>query len=198
MANQIPDVFARRAECLNAGTGALDSSQSLMARSLAMNNLRQIIHVLSVLAWALWMGGFTFFTSVSLRVAHKVLSEAQEFGYVTAVVTDRLNVIGLIASFLLLAHLATQWQVLVRWRRFLLGFSWLILAVTLAIMFNLHNAIDTVVNFEQRLVIDYDAFEPVHRRYKQVATVQWLAAVVHLAVMLTASRSEGRADQHAQ
>lgn len=141
------------------------------------------------------MGGFTFFTSVSLRVAHKVLSESQEFGYVTQVVTDHLNVIGLIALLLLLAQLAAHWQVLVRWRRFLLGFTWLILAVTLAFMFNLHNAIDALVNFEQRVVIDYDAFEPVHRHYKQIATVQWLAAVVHLTVMLTASRSESRADQ---
>lgn len=163
-----------------------------------MNILQQTIHVLSVLAWALWMGGFTFFTSVSLRVAHNVLSESHEFGFVTQVVTDRLNVIGLIASLLLLAQLAAHWQVLVRWRRFLLGFTWLIMAVTLAFLFNLHNAIDAVVNFEQRVVIDADAFEPVHVRYKQVATVQWLAAVLHLTVMLTASRSESRADQDAQ
>ena len=163
-----------------------------------MNNLRQTIHVLSVLAWAVWMGGFTFFTSVSLRVAHKVLSESQEFGFVTQVVTDRLNVIGVIALILLLAQWATHWQGLVRWRRLLLGFTWLILAVTLAYLFNLHHEIDTVVNFEQRVVIDYEAFEPIHRRYKQVATVQWLAAVVHLTVMLTASRSEHRADQDAQ
>ncbi len=163
-----------------------------------MNELRQTIHVLSVLAWALWMGGFTFFTSVSLRVAHKVLSESREFGFVTQVVTDRLNVIGLIASFLLLAQLVAHWRVLARWRRFLLGFTWLILAITLGFMFNLHNAIDVVVNFEQRVVIDYDAFEPVHRRYKQVATVQWLAAVIHLSVILTASRSERRAYRDAQ
>jgi hypothetical protein len=177
---------------------ALDSSKSFVARSAPMNTLQKTTHVLSVLAWALWMGGFTFFTSVSLRVAHKVLSEAQEFGYVTQVVTDRLNVIGLIASLLLLAQLAAHWQVLVRWRRFLLGFTWLIMAVTLAFLFNLHNAIDAVVNFEQRVVIDPDAFELVHVRYKQVATVQWLAAVLHLTVMLTASRSESRADQDAQ
>ena len=159
-----------------------------------MNTLQQTIHVLSVLAWALWRGGFTFFTSVSLRVAHKVLSESQEFGFVTQVVTDRLNLIGLIASLLLLAQLAVHWQVLVRWRRFLLGSTWLILAVTLAYLFNLHHAIEAVVDFEQRVVIDRDAFELVHVRYKQVATVQWLAAVLHLTVMLTANRSESRPD----
>jgi len=160
-----------------------------------MNNLRQTIHVLSVLAWAVWMGGFTFFTSVTLRVAHKTLSESQEFGFVTQVVTDRLNVIGVIALLLLLAQLASHWRILVRWRRFLLGFTWLILVVTLAYLFNLHHALETMVDFEQREVIDAEVFEPVHRRYKQVAGVQWLAAVVHLAVMLTASRSGKRADQ---
>jgi len=141
------------------------------------------------------MGGFTFFTSVSLRVAHKVLSEAQEFGYVTQVVTDRLNVIGLIAVLSLLAQLAAHWQVLVRWRRFVLGITWLILAITLAYLFNLHHALAATVDFAQRVVVDADTFEVVHRRYKQVASVQWLAAVLHLTVMLTACRSEGHADQ---
>ena len=119
-----------------------------------MNTLRQTFHVLAVIAWALWMGGFTFFTSVSLRVAHKVLSEAQEFGYVTQVVTHRLNVIGLIAALLLLAQLAAHWPVLVRWRRMLLGISWFILALTLAYLFHLHDAIAATVDFEQRVVID--------------------------------------------
>ena len=177
---------------------ALDSAKSLTARSAPMNALRQTIHVLAVLAWALWMGGFTFFTSVSLRVAHKVLSETQEFGFVTQVVTDRLNVIGLVAALLLLAQLAAHWQVLVRWRRLLLGITWFILAVTLAYLFNLHHALAATVDFEQRVVVDAETFEPVHRRYKQVASVQWLAAVLHLTVMLTASRSESRADQDAQ
>ncbi len=163
-----------------------------------MNNLRQTLHVLSVLAWALWMGGFTFYTSVSLRVAHRVLSESKEFGFVTAEVTDRLNMIGSVAWILLLAHLATHWHGLVRWRRFLLSFTGVILAVTLAYMFNLHHAIEAMLNFEQRVVIDYDAFEPVHRHYKQVATAQWLAAVVHLTVMLTTSTSVSRGDQDAQ
>jgi len=94
--------------------------------------------------------------------------------------------------------LAAHWQLLVRWRRFLLGFTWLILVVTLAYLCHLHHAIETAVAFEQRVVIDADAFEVVHRRYKQVASVQWLAAVLHLTVMLTAGRSEGRADQDAQ
>ncbi len=163
-----------------------------------MNTLRQTFHVLAVIAWALWMGGFTFFTSVSLRVAHKVLSEAQEFGYVTQVVTHRLNVIGLIAALLLLAQLAAHWPVLVRWRRMLLGISWFILALTLAYLFHLHDAIAATVDFEQRVVVDSETFEVVHRRYKQVASVQWLAAVVHLTVMLTTSRSESRADPDAQ
>ena len=157
-----------------------------------MNALRQTIHVLAVLAWALWMGGFTFFTSVSLRVAHKVLSETQEFGFVTQVVTDRLNVIGLVAALLLLAQLAAHWQVLVRWRRLLLGITWFILAVTLAYLFHLHHAIAVLVDFEQRVVVDFETFGPVHRRYKQVASVQWLTAVFHLTVMLTASRSEAK------
>ena len=60
------------------------------------------------------------------------------------------------------------------------------------------SAIEAVVDFEQRAVIDGDAFEPIHRRYKQIAGVQWLAAVVHLTVILTASRSDPRPNGSAQ
>lgn len=150
-----------------------------------MNALRKTTHVLSVLAWALWMGGFTFYTAVSLRVAHKVLQDTTAFGFVTQVVTDRMNLIGLVAVVLLFAQLATHWQIFAPWRRVLLGISWLILAITLAWLFQLHDAIDTLLDFQQRVVTDDNAFELVHNRYEMVATIQWLVAVIHLAVMLT-------------
>ena len=63
---------------------------------------------------------------------------------------------------------------------------------------DVHNAIDAVIDFEQRVVTDADAFEPLHVRYKQVAAAQWLAAVVHLTVMLTTNRTERQADHDGQ
>lgn len=164
-----------------------------------MNALRRTIHVLSVLAWALWMGGFTFYTSVSLRVAHKVLGNTREFGFVTQVVTDRMNLIGLVAVILLLAQVMTHWNVFVRWRRLLLGSTWLILGLTLALLFNLHDAIDALLDFQRRVVTDDHSFERVHNRYELVATIQWFIAVVHLAVMLTHEQSAASGpDQRAQ
>lgn len=150
-----------------------------------MNALRQTIHVLSVLAWALWMGGFTFYTSVSLRVAHKVLNDPSEFGFVTQIVTDRLNLIGLAAVILLAAQLATHWRLLPRWQRILLSSTWIILAITLALLFKLHNAIDALLDFTHHAVTDGAAFELAHNRYELVATIQWFTAVIHLVVVLT-------------
>jgi hypothetical protein len=149
-----------------------------------MNSLRKVIHVLAVLAWALWMGGFTFFTSVSLRIGHQIFDDSSEFGFVTRGVTDRLNSIGLLAIILLAAYLASHWQWLSRRVRVLLGTSWLVLAITLGLMFLQHNEIDTYLDFQQRVVTDHESFNVIHSRYKLVSTIQWIAAVVHLAVML--------------
>ncbi|MBG88608.1 MAG: hypothetical protein CMO80_17140 [Verrucomicrobiales bacterium] len=153
-----------------------------------MNALRKTLHVLAVLAWALWMGGFTFYTAVSLRVAHKVLGDSGEFGFVTQIVTDRLNLIGTVAVVLLLAHLLSHWQVFTSRRRRILMGTWLILAITLAQLYHVHNLIDALLDFELRRVPDRAAFEAVHDRYELIATVQWLCAVIHLAMMLTHER----------
>lgn len=150
-----------------------------------MSAMRKTIHVVAVLAWALWMGGFTFFTAVSLRVAHRVLDDPGDFGFVTQTVTDRLNIIGLVAVVLLLAQLTSHWRILASRPRFAMTCTWLTLAITLGLMFLQHNQIDGLLDFQQRLVTDRDAFERVHDRYEMTATIQWLAAVVHLAVMLT-------------
>jgi len=145
---------------------------------------RQILQVLSVLAWALWMGGFTFFTSVSLRVAHRVLGEPGEFGFVTQVVTDRLNAIGLVAVTLLGARLAAGWSALRGRGRILLSGTWLILAVTLALLFLQHNQIDALLDFQNRRVLDHAQFQVAHNRYELIATIQWLAAVLHVVALL--------------
>jgi len=150
-----------------------------------MNAFRKISLVMSVLAWALWMGGFTFFTAVSLRVAHKVLDDPGDFGFVTQVVTDRLNVIGLVAVLLLAVQLASVWRPMPLRSRLFVSATWLTLAITLGLMFVQHNQIDVLIDFQQRVVLDHDAFEVIHNRYELVATIQWFAAVVHLACLLT-------------
>jgi hypothetical protein len=145
---------------------------------------RKFISVLAVLAWALWMGGFTFFTSVTLRVGHKVLENYSEFGFVTQMVTDRLNVIGLVAVFLLILHLASHWRLLSPVPRIWLATSWSILAITLGVMFWQHNQIDALIDLQQRTVTDHQTFNVIHSHYKMTATFQWIAAVSYLVVML--------------
>lgn len=156
---------------------------------------RKVFDVLAVLAWALWMGGFTFFTAVSLRVAHKVLDDPGDFGFVTQVVTDRLNAIGLVAVLLLAAQLAGAWKSMTKRPQIAMVTTWLTLAITLGLMFMQHNQIDALIDFQQRVVLDHDAFEVIHNRYELVATIQWFAAVVHLALMLTGRTERGKAPE---
>ncbi|MGB0578825.1 MAG: hypothetical protein ACPGVU_03890 [Limisphaerales bacterium] len=96
-----------------------------------------------------------------------------------------MNLFGLVAVFLLLVQLSTHWQIFAKWRRVLLSITWLILAITLWQLFQTHNAIDALLEIETRSV--GAGFDPLHDFYELVATVQWITAVIHLAVMLTYS-----------
>ena len=65
----------------------------------------------------------------------------------------------------------------------------LALAVTLAWLFWLHPRLDALLDAGQRAVLDDEKFYALHRIYLVVATVQWLAGLVHL-ISLQAGRKQ--------
>jgi hypothetical protein len=149
-----------------------------------MNVVRNTITALAVLAWSLWMGGFTFYTAVSLRVAHKVLDDSRSFGFVTQIVMERLNLIGLATVCLLVLHLICHGREMGRSRLMAMTATTVTLAITLGLLFNLHQQIELLLDPQVRVVVDDTAFRPLHNRYELIATIQWFVAIIHLVLLL--------------
>ena len=143
-----------------------------------------------MLLFAVWFGGFTFYAVVVVPTGHHVLRSKVRQGFITQQVTNKLNALGVVT----LAALA--WQVVAvrrgksrRWFR-VASISWMALAVTLAVLFWLHPHLDALLDPVARSVMDDDKFYSLHRWYLIVATVQWLAGMIHAATLLTESPSQ--------
>lgn len=143
-----------------------------------------------VLLLAVWWGGFTFYALVVVPTGHHVLRSKVRQGFITQQVTNKLNALGAVT----LAALA--WQVVAvrraksrRWLR-IATISWTALAVTLALLFWLHPHLDALLDPVARSVADDAKFYALHRWYLIVATVQWLAGMIHAATLLTESPSQ--------
>jgi hypothetical protein len=144
-------------------------------------------------AFALWMGGLTFYAGFVINIAHRVLGGGHEFGFVTAEVTSRLHLFGLAASAVLLANLWADRRPAgppLAWG--LLG-TWLVVAATLAGLFVLHARLGGVIAVETHTVTDRVRFRALHERYQLVLGIHWLAAAAHAGLVLAAWRRADRA-----
>jgi hypothetical protein len=132
----------------------------------------------------MWIAGFTFFTSISLRVAHKILEVGHDFGFVTQIVTERINLVGIIAVTLLALHLFLHRSEIGRPRLITMMFTCLTLMFTLGTQIHMHGLLDQLIDVQAREVLDNAAFGPIHDRYQMYASIQWGVAIIHLALML--------------
>ena len=148
-----------------------------------------IRRLLAVLLLAVWWGGFTFYALVVVPTGHSVLRSKVRQGFITQQVTNQLNVLGAVTLALLLWQCAATRRETdsPAWFR-TAAISWVVLAVTLALLFWLHPRLDALLDAEHRSVIDDTKFYALHRIYLVVATVQWLAGVVHLASLVRGPR----------
>ena len=142
-----------------------------------------------MLLFAVWFGGFTFYALAVVPTGHRILRSKVRQGFITQEVTNKLNALGVVT----LAALA--WQVVAvrraksrRWFR-VAAISWAALAVTLALLCWLHPHLDALLDPVARSVTDDDKFYALHRWYLIVATVQWLAGLVHAEALLAENPS---------
>jgi hypothetical protein len=136
-------------------------------------------------ALSLWIGGVTFYGAVVVPAGTKVLGSSTAQGFVTQVVTTRLNTIAFVA----LAMLA--WTTLAsRNRRWALAASWGVMLAAQIVLVVLHPHLDAMLDREAHRVFDHGAFYTPHRVYLLITAAQWLAAVVHAALSIAAWRAE--------
>ena len=144
----------------------------------------------AMLAFAVWLGGFTFYAAVVVPTGTDWLGGAVAQGFITQAVTIRLNILGVgTLAALLWNALATR----VRGRlRASLVLTLALLATTLALLFALHPALDRLLDRGARAVLDEPRFYALHRAYLLTSTVQWVAGLAHLGLVISAWRREDR------
>lgn len=142
-----------------------------------MNHLRRYA---VILAFAFWMGGFTFYAAVVIPTAHDVLGSHREVGFITQRVTRWLNGAGVVALTIFAWNLCALWR----------GFPWKLrrtLALTLALMiatqvalFIEHHILDGLIDAETQSIVLHGRFYGWHRVYLLTAALQWLASALHV------------------
>ena len=156
-----------------------------------MSRLARARHVLAILLLAVWWGGFTFYALVVVPTGHRILHSNVRQGFITQSVTNQLNGLGAVTlGVLAWQTLALRREDTVRRRFRIATVSWMVLAITLGALFWLHPYLDVLLDPANRSVTDEDHFYEWHRWYLIIASVQWLAGLVHLACVFAASPRE--------
>lgn len=135
-------------------------------------------------ALGLWLGGFALYTAVVIPAAHRHQGGGS-FGFVTGEVTAALNLVGAVTIPLLLVNLVADRRSPGAWPRRVAGGTWLLLAVTLVVLYVLHARLDAVLDPKaHRILATRERFDALHERYELFATIQWGAGLIHLGCLL--------------
>ena len=138
-------------------------------------------------AFSAWQGGFFFYATFVVPIGTDVLESAAQQGAITQRVTNWLNVLGVLALFLLamdqivVAHLRKS-----RW------IAWLVIAGCHIYQLALHPWLDTQFDPETLTFKDRPRFYFWHESYLTVAGIQWFACLIALWLLLVAWHRESR------
>jgi hypothetical protein len=144
---------------------------------------------LTLLSFALWMGGFTFYTLVVIPTGSKVLGGEREVGFITQQATNWLNWIGIPALLMFGWNLRAQGGGI--WRVLLL-LAWLAMAAAEVGVFLIHHVIDGMLDTSTHKIHNFEHFYGWHRFYMVTASFQWLAALAYLWIALVIWRDTDR------
>ena len=134
----------------------------------------KIAPFLTIITFALWWGGFTFYASWVIPTAHEVTGNHILTGMITQRVSNVLNV--LTTAFIAVSMVT--FYVEKRERKQWIPLS--IIAGGLLVLVVLHPKMDTFVQVETQSLSDKAGFYAYHRVYLLVSTAMWLAGLVWL------------------
>ena len=147
---------------------------------------------LFVLAFAGWVGGFTFYAGVVIPAATELLGSHRAAGFITQAITNPLNGIAVAALAVFFWNVRAGWPVAVaRERRGLTG-ALSFLAAGEAALLALHPLLDARLDTVTRTIRAGTHFTAWHRAYLWISTAQWFAALALLWFMLAVWRREDR------
>jgi hypothetical protein len=145
--------------------------------------------LLTVIALAVWQGGFTFYTAFVVPIGTEVLGSATRQGFITRRVTDALNACGAFALSLMALELVTSRDPR-RPRSAARAILYVLMIAAAVTLFMLHGRLEALLDVTDEDVVDRHAFRPLHRAYLWISSLQWACAAVYLALSLAAWRAE--------
>ena len=134
----------------------------------------KIAPFLTIITFALWWGGFTFYASWVIPTAHEVTGNHILTGMITQRVSNVLNV--LTTAFIAVSMVT--FYVEKRERKQWIPLS--IIALGLLVLVVLHPKMDPFIQVETQSLSDKTGFYAYHRVYLLVSTAMWLAGSVWL------------------
>ncbi len=138
-----------------------------------MTTLRRF---LVVQAFAVWQGGFVFYSAVVVPVGTDVLGSASLQGEITRPVTDWLNRLGAVWAAVFLWELLTDGDP-DRGRRRLRWAGWALAVELLVALALLHLKLDALIDADGRRN-DAIAFRRWHVAYLWASTAHWLLGLL--------------------
>lgn len=144
-----------------------------------MSRLAAVRRVTATLLLALWWGGFSFYAGRVVFIGHQVLKSKIRQGFITERVTTELNGLGLAALAVVGWELFASRPPL---RRKVVRAALTMAALSTLTLILLHAKLAGMLDFSTRQVADDDHFYGWHRVYLCIATLQWLAGGVLVAL----------------
>jgi hypothetical protein len=156
-----------------------------------------ILRFATVLALAVWFGGFTFYSTAVISTSQEVLHSHLRAGLITQQVTNWLNWISLPALAICAGNwLARRTDTRKWWVRIMVA-SLVVMALMQAGLFIMHGVLDGRIVENQ--ISDDAAFFRLHRIYLALATLQWGATIGYIwtALILWSRPSESPRNESA-
>lgn len=138
--------------------------------------LRLALTYLLFVAFAFWMGGFSFYFGVVVRIGDTVVGGTEQ-GFITRQITWWLNIAGLVAIGLMAIHLFFH-------RSWLLILSLVAVAVTHGLLMYRQSQLEALLDPDAMSVLAPQRFAVLHENYEFLSGCQWLAAMIYLGGLL--------------
>ena len=157
---------------------------------------------LVIAAISFWLGGFTFYAGVAIPQALEVLGSHRKVGFITELVTNWLNVAGVVALAVLLLNMIVFRTSRGKGLSYTLAITWGLMAAIEIELILLHPRMDRLIGMMTpapgaapiRILLDVDRFDAIHRVYLMSTTAQWFIGLLHVWCVCVLWRSGGASD----
>lgn len=132
-----------------------------------VSRTRSIWFLFFTLAWGIWWGGLTFYSSFVVPLGSEIIGGTEQ-GFITQRVTEVLNGLALVLCVMWIAECIYT-------RHRMLTIAWVVFFLATLGLFYVHGQLSTRLQFESREVLE--PFYKLHAVYLWFTTTQWLAGL---------------------